>query len=242
MGSVLIFCTDSDMNYAQFNLFALSGDVQGAYAGVAFNHGFSAFSTGLDQLKAATLAGYQRDKMGAVEHLDAAIEGLLTCDKQLKIFASACVNAREIFSGRGNLEELLIKRETIFKTIDFDDLYEQLASSETIIPIKDYWDATAKPIRNAGARGGLRSLQQSAGKLRQSIGVFRRLLVKTRKRPVKHIRDLAGRTDTLHDLTKTVSSQYVLWTRLIAQCACFTLCMEEASNLFLQSCESKSAK
>ena len=236
MGSVVIFCMDADLNYSQFNLFALSGDVQGANAGVAFNHGFSAFSTALDHLKSATLAGYQRDKKGAVEQLDAAIDELLSCDKQLKNFASACVNAREIFSSRGNPGEVLIKREKVFKAIDFDDLYEQLSSSETIIPIKDYWDATAKPIRKAGARGGLRSLQESAGNLRHSIRVFRRLLEKTKKRPMKHIRDLADRTDTLHDLTKTVSSQYVLWTRLIAQCACFTLCMEEGSHLVLQPC------
>ena len=103
-----------------------------------------------------------------------------------------------------------------------------------MIPVKDYWDKTARGIKKSGVQGGLRSLENSTKDLRRSIKAFKDSLVGIRKKPVKLVRDLSPRTDKLHDMTKSVSALYVAWTRLVAQCACFTLSMEEGTHLLLK--------
>lgn len=187
--------------------------------------------TGLRTLHDAVDAALADDGPAAARHLVAGKAQLASCSDQLTTFGQALVALRsDLFERRlADPAEPLLAREPFFATLDYDDLYRELAGQGAALPQRAFWDETATRMRDGGARGGCRLVERHLRELQSDLHTFIAEVEAAGQLPLRAM------ADALHGSSIAVSRVMTGHTRLVTTCGYVAFVCERALQAYEQA-------
>lgn len=182
-----------------------------------------AFGAATMDLKTSLLAGFLLNDQEAQRTIDSALVHLDQCIERLALAWDSYELSERLFVGASDRDNLLVRREKVFNTIDFDALYKRLAATGAVLPEGVYWREIVQAVKSGGINSGRGVLAKCVRQLRKTIRKYRSELVKLKRQP------LAQRTKALHRQTVSGAVTHMLWAKLSVQSVYLTMCIQEGS-------------
>lgn len=141
-----------------------------ASAEQSYRDGYFALLLGLATLHDAVDSALTGDPTAAPEQVVGGLEQLRAANEHLTALGESLVRLRAgLFESDVDPAEPLLAREPFFARLDYDGLYEELASGGGALPRRAFWDDVASRVRGSGARGGFRLLDRCVRDLQTDL-------------------------------------------------------------------------
>ena len=169
------------------------------------------------------LAGFLLNKQEADWRLADGIEKMRASVVSLSLILDSYKLSEKLFKESEDCDNIMIRREEVFKELDYEALYERLAEMNAVLPGRLYWDEVTEAVQRGGINSGRRVLAKSVRGLRTTLRSYSEELVKLQSHR------LEGRTKALHRQTKSGAAIHHEWLKLTTQCIYLTQCVQEGS-------------
>jgi len=207
------------------NLFTLQMEAQGVRIGKHFNQAISDFLAGLETLRGVVISGILRDSLGGLEEFDKGVELLNRSAQSVSKIVESTILARHFLIEHEDKNDLLIKREAVIPTLDYEAYYERLFREGAILNDKVLWDDMAGRMRKGAAKEGLKFLEEAFGRLNEKVCTFVDEVNASRDMPILEL------SDKLHHMAIPVASLVAEWMKTLSYCSYFTLIAEEGATV-----------
>lgn len=207
------------------NLFTLQMEAQGARIGKNFHQGISDFLAGLETLRGVVTTGILRNSPEALEEFDKGVELLNRSAQSVSKIVDSTVLARRFLLEHEDKNDLLIKREAIFPSLDYGAYYERLFREGAIPNDKLLWDDMVGRMQKGAAKEGLKLLEEAFGRLSGKVCTFVDEVNSSRDMPILEL------SDKLHHMAIPVASLLAEWMKTLSYCIYFTLIAEEGATV-----------
>jgi hypothetical protein len=220
---------DIDIAPAYFNLYLLQVERQGGRVGEKFDAAFNYFRSAMRAFKDAELEIFYKDTSHCTQALSVGLRHLESARAEALALVGVLETAVGLLQQPPNRDDFLIRREAVFKEVDYGKLYNRLDKEEAVLPNRLFWDAMAESFREDGCKGGLKLIRDQAGKIATTLEEF--------TRQMGAVEGKAGE-DALRVLREDIPASAALhlkWAALMASCIYFTLIVQEGTRRLLEA-------
>jgi hypothetical protein len=211
----------------QANPFSETLERQAAALERHYRHGYLALLAGMNDLHDAVDAALAGDDTLAESLHTAGVAALERCFASVAGIADVLVRTRADLGRHAEEEPLdpLVARERFFASIDYEQVYRELAAHGAALPQRAFWDDMAGRVRDGGAVAGLRLLDRHARELQSDLRVFLADLAAAHR--------LEGRdyAVAVHDVARPVAALVVGFTRFLMGTTYLSMLCERASAM-----------
>lgn len=201
-----------------------------------YRDSYFALLLGLATLHDAVDSTLDSDPTVAPRQVAAGVEQLRAANDHLSALGESLVRVRsQLFERDVDPAEPLVAREPFFTRLDYDALYDELASQGAALPQRAFWDEAASRMRTNGARGGFRLLERCVRDLQTDLHA----LIAS----VESSARLAGRAlgEALHDKAIPIARVLTGYTRLLTTFGYVAFLCERAMHAYEQTARERAA-
>jgi hypothetical protein len=185
---------------------------------------------GLSSLHDSVDSALCNDKAQAAINLNRGLAELAGCNENLRTMIASLASSRADLATRHQVDSCdpLVQREFFFSLIDWDHLYNDLASSGAALPQRVFWDEVVVAIQAGGTQGALTLLEFQLEDLRVNLcNYFGR---------VNAMRNLSTQelAQSLHNISLSPSALIIGFIRFLTSCTYVSLACGRAMSIWEQ--------